>query len=50
VPDAADIQPLRPDEPGADTIHGALNRFAPEVRDGFFTVPLLPTHRQDATS
>lgn len=41
---AAETQKLRPDTPGADRIHGALSRFAPEVREGFFTVPLLPSH------
>jgi aspartyl/glutamyl-tRNA(Asn/Gln) amidotransferase C subunit len=41
-------QPLRADVPGADALTGTLSRFAPEVRDGFFTVPLLPTHGGDA--
>jgi Asp-tRNA(Asn)/Glu-tRNA(Gln) amidotransferase C subunit len=44
APDAAPAQRLRADEPGADRLHGTLARFAPEVREGFFTVPLLPTH------
>lgn len=42
-------QPLRPDEPGADKLHGTLSRFAPEVRDGFFIVPLLPSHGGSAS-
>ncbi len=41
------MQPLRADVPGADALIGTAARFAPEVRDGFFTVPLLPSHGGD---
>ena len=44
----APAQPLRADVPGADKLHGPLSRFAPEMREGFFTVPVLPTHRGNA--
>ncbi|MEO5511195.1 MAG: hypothetical protein ABIS27_11255 [Longimicrobiales bacterium] len=37
-------QTLRADVPGADALVGTLSRFAPDVREGFFTVPILPTH------
>jgi Asp-tRNA(Asn)/Glu-tRNA(Gln) amidotransferase C subunit len=40
----SEAQPLRADVTGADVLHGTLSRFAPEMREGFFTVPLLPTH------
>jgi Asp-tRNA(Asn)/Glu-tRNA(Gln) amidotransferase C subunit len=45
----ADAQPLRTDVVAPDKLHGSLSRFAPEIRDGFFTVPVLPTHRQDTS-
>lgn len=35
---------LRDDEPGADPMTGSITRFAPEVKEGFFTVPRLPSH------
>lgn len=34
---------LRSDEPGADPMTGGITRFAPEVKQGFFTVPRLPS-------
>ena len=45
VPTSADpaIVGLRSDEPGADPMTGGITRFAPEVKDGFFTVPRLPS-------
>jgi Asp-tRNA(Asn)/Glu-tRNA(Gln) amidotransferase C subunit len=36
--------PLRPDQPGSDSLDMPLSSFAPEWREGFFTVPRLPTH------
>jgi aspartyl/glutamyl-tRNA(Asn/Gln) amidotransferase C subunit len=33
---------LRSDEPGGDPMTGSITRFAPEVKEGFFTVPRLP--------
>ena len=36
--------PLRADVPGADTLDRPPADFAPEWRDGFFTVPRLPSH------
>ena len=45
VPGAADHSaPLRPDLPGSDSLDMPLSSFAPEWREGFFTVPRLPTH------
>jgi aspartyl/glutamyl-tRNA(Asn/Gln) amidotransferase C subunit len=46
---AATPQPLRADVPGADALAGTLSRFAPDVREGFFTVPLVPTHAHPVT-
>ncbi len=40
-----DAMPLRPDESGASTpLLVALPEIAPDMRDGFFLVPRLPTH------
>ena len=36
--------PLRADLPGADALDREPADFAPEWRDGFFTVPRLPSH------
>src|SRR4051812_10199385 len=35
---------LRSDDAAPDALIGTLSRFAPEVHEGFFTVPVLPTH------
>ncbi len=40
----SDLRGTRPDEPGADPLAGGIEAFAPEVRDGFFTVPRLVSH------
>jgi aspartyl-tRNA(Asn)/glutamyl-tRNA(Gln) amidotransferase subunit C len=40
--------PMRPDVPGADTMHLALAEMAPGFRDGFFTVPRLAALDADA--
>jgi aspartyl/glutamyl-tRNA(Asn/Gln) amidotransferase C subunit len=38
---AGDVQQLRADEAGPDALHGTLGRFAPDIYDGFFTVPRM---------
>jgi aspartyl/glutamyl-tRNA(Asn/Gln) amidotransferase C subunit len=38
---ATDVQQLRADEAGPDTLHGTPGRFAPDLYDGFFTVPRI---------
>jgi aspartyl/glutamyl-tRNA(Asn/Gln) amidotransferase C subunit len=38
---------LRADVPGADPLSMPPGYSAPEWRDGFFTVPRLPAHRDD---
>jgi aspartyl/glutamyl-tRNA(Asn/Gln) amidotransferase C subunit len=43
-PDLA--QPLREDVVAPDPLAGTLSRFAPDVRDGFFSVPVLPSHAE----
>jgi len=40
--------PMRPDEPGADTLHLSLGEIAPALREGFFTVPRLAALDADA--
>ena len=42
---ASPIQPLRDDVLNPDLLAGTLSRYAPELREGFFTLPKLPTHR-----
>jgi hypothetical protein len=36
--------PLRPDLPGSDALDMPPSSFAPEWREGFFTVPRLSSH------
>ncbi|HEY4733815.1 MAG TPA: Asp-tRNA(Asn)/Glu-tRNA(Gln) amidotransferase subunit GatC [Gemmatimonadaceae bacterium] len=36
--------PLRPDDRKPPMMEGALETFAPSMRDGFFIVPRLSTH------
>ncbi len=38
------VQPLREDVVASDPLVGTLSRFAPDVRDGFFSEPVLPSH------
>jgi aspartyl-tRNA(Asn)/glutamyl-tRNA(Gln) amidotransferase subunit C len=41
--------PLRDDASGTSTVlHAPLASIAPEMRDGFFLVPRLATHEDDA--
>ena len=40
--------PLRADRGPADALRHPRESFAPEMRDGFFTVPRLATHEDDA--
>ncbi|HJQ10737.1 MAG TPA: Asp-tRNA(Asn)/Glu-tRNA(Gln) amidotransferase subunit GatC [Gemmatimonadaceae bacterium] len=42
--------PLRPDDRVAPMMEGALESFAPSMRDGFFIVPRLATHEDPAES
>ncbi|HUE77620.1 MAG TPA: hypothetical protein VMM83_06740 [Longimicrobiales bacterium] len=44
VADAPASAPLRADLPGADKLDRGPADFAPEWRDGFFTVPRLTSH------
>ena len=54
VPIAAGVgaggTPLRPDVTIAPPMEGALETFAPSMRDGFFIVPRLATHEDSAES
>lgn len=43
---SAPAGPLRPDAAGADELMIPPSYIAPEWRDGFFTVPRLPTHTE----
>jgi aspartyl-tRNA(Asn)/glutamyl-tRNA(Gln) amidotransferase subunit C len=45
---AALERPLRSDEPGADPLLLKPGEIAPAWEDGFFTVPRLEAHRDDA--
>lgn len=42
--------PLRPDVTIPPPMEGALESFAPAMRDGFFIVPRLATHEDSAES
>lgn len=49
VPEQLDTMPLRPDEGRSVALARPLNEIAPETRDGFFLVPRLATHEDDAS-
>jgi aspartyl-tRNA(Asn)/glutamyl-tRNA(Gln) amidotransferase subunit C len=49
VPQQLDAMPLRPDEGTSVALARPLNEIAPETRHGFFLVPRLATHEDDAS-
>ncbi len=50
VANALAAMPLRADEEGkSTTLSAPIATFAPEFRDGFFLVPRLATHEDDAS-
>ena len=49
VPEKLDAMPLRPDEGTSVALARPLAEVAPETRDGFFLVPRLATHEDDAS-
>ena len=49
VPERLEAMPLRSDDGGRSTpLRGTFTSIAPEMRDGFFLVPRLETHEDDA--
>ena len=49
VPQELDAMPLRPDEGTSVSLARPLTEIAPDTRDGFFLVPRLATHEDNAS-
>lgn len=49
VPEKLEAMPLRPDSGESVPLAFPLEQLAPDTRDGFFLVPRLATHEDDAS-